>query len=135
MVICAESFIAKLESLGLKYSTHDLDNGGTCISVMFDGRSTNVFFDGDDNGTHVALRTVFENCPADRIADMLIVCNSLNCRFRWVKFCVDKDNDIMVEDDAIVEPESAGEECMELLARTVGIIKDAKPTIMRAIYS
>ena len=134
MVICAEMFVAKLNAQDLKFDVRDLDDGGTVVSIAFDGKTTNIFFSGDDGGTHVALRTVFENCPVDRISDLLIVCNKLNNDYRWLKFCIDKDNDIMVEDDAILSPETAGEECYELLVRTVTILKEVKPTIMRAIY-
>ena len=134
MVICAEMFVANLNAKGLRFSTADLNDGGTCVSIMFNGKTTNLFFGGDDNGTHVALRTVFERCPSDRLADMLIVCNSLNLQYRWLKFCIDNENDIMVEDDAILSPETAADECFELLARTVRILEEVKPTIMRAIY-
>ena len=134
MVICAELFASKLNEAGFVFETHDLDDGGTCISFPYRGKTTNLFFSGDDEGRHVALRTVFENCPADRVPDMLICCNVLNLKYRWLKFCIDGDNDIMVEDDAIVSPESASDECMELLVRTASILDEAKPTIMRIIY-
>ena len=135
MVICAELFAAKMKAEGIRFNVIDRDDGGCVLSVPFEDRTTNVFFDGDNNGTHPALRTVFEHCPAEKIADVLVVCNELNVKYRWVKFCIDNDCDIMVEDDAIVSPESAGEELLELVFRTASIIKDVKPTIMRAIYS
>lgn len=134
MVTCAEVFTALLTARELHFTVNDLPDGGCCVSVPFDRRNTSFFFSGDDDGKHVAVRTMFENCPADRIPDLLVICNALNVQYRWVKFCIDKDNDVMVEDDAIVNPDTAGEECFELLARTVDILKDAKPIIMAGIY-
>ena len=134
MVTCAETFISTLKARELKFNTREFDDGTVMVAVPFDGRTTNVLFAADDDGKHVALRTMFESCPQDRIADVLLVCNSLNCQYRWLKFCIDSDNDIMVEDDAIVTPETAGDECFELVIRTANILKDVKPTIMRAIY-
>ena len=135
MVACAEMFVAKLNAENLKFSVRDLDDGGCCVSIGFGGKITNIFFDGDDDGSHVALRTVFEKCPADRVPDLLVVCNALNCKYRWLKFYIDSDNDIMVSDDAIVSAETAGAECYELLLRTVSILDDVKPMVMRAIYA
>ena len=134
MVICAELFIAKMDAMGVNYNVKETDDR-VIISVPFSGTITNVILDNDDNGTHPALRTVFEHCPEDKMADVLFVCNQMNMRFRWVKFYVDNDSDIMIEDDAIVSPENAGDELLELVYRTATIIKEAKPMIMRAIYS
>lgn len=134
MLICAEMFAEKLKAQNFKFDVRELNDGGICIVFPYKQKNTNFFFSGDDNGAHVALRTVYENCPADRISDMLVVCNTLNVKYRWLKFCIDTDNDIMVEDDAIVSPETAGDECMELLIRTVSIMDEVKPVIMRAIY-
>ena len=135
MVLCAEKFIERLNAEGLRYSVNELDGGKVYISLGFGGRSTDFFFDGRDEGSHVAIRTIFDKCPEDRFAELIVVCNALNVEYRWVKFYVDKDNDIMVSDDAIVSPETAGEECFELLVHTISILNDVKPTLMRAIYS
>ncbi len=135
MVACAEAFKATLDSKEFIYDIAQRDDGGTVIGIVISNRRTCFFFDGDDNGTHAAVRTIFDKCPDDRLNDVLIVCNALNAQYRWLKFYIDKDNDIMVEDDAILTPETAGEECFELLARTANIIEKAKPQIMRALYS
>ena len=135
MVICAEMFAATLQAKELKFDVRDVDNGGSCITVPFNDFRPSFFFDGADDGTHVALRIVFTNCPAERTSDLLMICNALNGQYRWLKFYLENDNDIMIEDDAILSPETAGEECFELLARTVSIIQDVKPVIMKGIYS
>lgn len=134
MIACAEAFAAKLKEEDIKFAPQELPNGRVCISVPFNGLLTNVFFDPDDDGARPAFRTVLEHCPDERLADVLLVCNAMNNEYRWLKFCIDDDNDIMLEDDAIVTPETAGDECVELIYRTASIIKEIKPTFMRAIY-
>ena len=134
MNTCAEMFVAALNAKELNFNVNETEDA-VYVRVPFDGRVTHVIFDNRDNGVHVALRTVFEKCPADKVPDLLVACNALNVQYRWVKFCIDNDNDIMVEDDAIVSPETAGEECFELVIRTAQIINDVKPTLMRIIYS
>ena len=134
MVINAEMFLAELQAKEIKYMLRDLDNGGAVFGIMFDSILTSVIFEGNDEGKHVAFRTQIEKCPAEKTMDVLAVLNSLNEKYRWEKFYISSDGNIRVEDDAIVTPETAGEECFELLIRTVQIIKDVRPTIMKAMY-
>lgn len=135
MVICAEVFAEYLRARELAFDVRESESGLCYVRVPFEGRITNVIFENEDNGTHVALRTAFEQCPPEKVPDLLVVCNALNVQYRWLKFCIDDENAIMVEDDAIVSPETAGEECFELVLRTVQILQEVKPTIMRAIYA
>jgi len=136
MIICAEEFKRVLDGQEFTYDLKEEDDGTVYFGVPFsEGRVVSVIFNISDEGKHVAFRTVFENCPPERIPDMLVICNQLNNEYRWLKFCIDKDNDIMLEDDAIVSPESAGEECFELVVRTARIMKEIKPIIMRGLYA
>ena len=135
MVINAEMFLATLKAKEIKYMLREIDNGGAVIGIMFDSIVTSVIFEGNDDGKHVAFRTELEKCPADKITDIMVVLNSLNEKYRWEKFYISTSGNIRVEDDAIVSPETAGEECFELLIRTVSIIKEVRPVILKAMYS
>ena len=122
-----------LEAKELKYSFREV-NDDVVVSFPYDGKFTNFIFSGND-GCYVSMYTVFESVPAEKVADLLVVCNSLNAKYKWLKFYVDKDSDLMVEDDAIVTPENSAAECFELLARRINILKECKPIIMKAIYA
>lgn len=135
MVTNAEMFIAELQAKDIKFMTREIDNGGVVVSIMFNYILTNVIFEGHDDGKHVAFRTQLEKCPEEKTIDVMAVLNSLNEQYRWEKFYISTEGDIRVEDDAIVTPETAGEECFELLLRTVSIIKDVKPMIMKVMYA
>ena len=132
MNTCAELFIANLESKHLTYDVKELGDE-TLVAFPYDGRRTNFVFAGDQ-GDHAQMQTIIERVPDDKFIDVVLACNQINAEFRYVKFAVDKDNDVMVFTDAILDPSTAGEECFELLIRSLKIISDAKPIIMKAIY-
>ncbi len=134
MNLCAESFADVLTSHDFHFSTRELDDGRSVVTFPYDGRRTNFFFEGD-NGDHVTMVTQIESVPEEKFTDVVLICNELNGSYKYLKFCVDKDNDVMVHMDAILDPSSAGEECMEMLARGVQILKEAKPLIMKGIYA
>ena len=132
MLLSAQLFIEDLKSKNLQFNARELDDE-VVVSFPYDGKVTNFIFSGED-GKYVSMFTMFESIPADKVGDLLVVCNNLNATYKWLKFFVDKDNDLMVQDDAILSPESAAEECFELLVRRTNILKDVKSAIMRAIY-
>ena len=83
----------------------------------------------------MSMYLVFESVPAEKIPDMLVVCNELNSTYKWVKFYLDSDNDLVLQDDAILSPDSAADEVFELMLRMFDVGKDAKNQIMKAIYA
>ena len=134
MTTCCEEYVAKLDEKNLRYQREDANDGGDLIRIGFNNTRIVLHFPGSDDGRHMALRCVIEHCPDDKIADLLVVCNALNAKVRWIKFYIDSDGDIMAEDDAILSPGTAGEEAFELMGRTVAIVDTSKPAIMRALY-
>ena len=134
MNVCAGNFINYLKERDFTFNVKEKEGTDTTVTFPYQGKMTSFAFTGDD-GCYVSIHTVYENVPEEKFADLLIVCNELNTEYRWLKFYVDTDNDLMVEDDAILEPETAADECFELLVRRINILDDVKPRIMRAIYA
>ena len=109
---------------------------------------TMSFGGGDFSYTHVAIHLVFDldgesaqvvtspiaNTPAEKTAKMLLVLNECNHKFRWVKFYLDEDNDVIANGDVIFDEQNAGEACIELIMRTASIIDDAYSDIMTGIW-
>ena len=134
-----QAFMRYMDSEGIKY--RDVDGSGDDRRVNIGYNCDNiksvdvsVIFDDDDDGC-VALRSwSLGKVPKDKYAAVLIACNELNNKFRWVKFCIDKDNDISCELDSITSMESVGSEVMFLVRRMVSISDDAYPIIMKAIF-
>ena len=134
MNTCAKAFIDNLDAKDLNYKVRELDDE-TLVIFPYDNRETTLVFAGDD-GKYVQMMTVIESMGSDeKFVEAVMVCNQQNRRFRFVKFAVDDDNDVMALSDAILDPNSAGDECFELLVRTLKIIKEARPQIMKVIYS
>ena len=131
---CAELFKSFIEAKGLACSAGVDNDGDSIIEFPFKGKATKLFFTGD-NGTYLSLYLVYEKVPDEKLADVIFVCNELNNQYKWVTFYVDRDNDIILHDDAILSVENAADEAFELLARMIQISEEAKAKIMRAIYA
>lgn len=132
MNTCASLFVDFLNAKDLSFGTRELGDE-SLVTFPYHGRNTIVVF-GGDNGDHAQLITTVEAVPDEKYVDAVLACNQLNCTYRYVKFAVDKDNDVVVRADAILDESSAGEEAFELLVRNCQIIDEARPVIMKAIY-
>ena len=125
---------------GLKFD-HVSDYERPMIVLNFGG--------GDFSYTHVAVHLVFDDdgesaqvltspiasVPAEKTSKLLLVLNECNQKFRWVKFYLDEDNDVIADGDVIFDEQNAGETCIEMVMRTASIIDDAYSEIMTAIWS
>ena len=113
----------KDEMLNVSYSADNLSE----ISIFID-------FDEEEGKAEFVCFSIGK-FDQDQYAKGLIACNSCNSKFRWVKFYIDDDNHIAVRADAILDEETCGEECLELVRRMVGIIDEAYPTFMKARWA
>ena len=129
-------FIRTLQREGLKYT--DLDEFR--VKLRYTADNTNnieimVIFDKDGEGL-VALRCwSFGKCPNGKRAALLEACNKLNTEWRWVKFYIDDDEDVSAALDAVVDIDTVGDECVQLVRRMVNIYDDAYPVLMKASWS
>ena len=62
-------------------------------------------------------------------------CNELNNKYRWVKFYLDDDSDVVAQIDAYVDDETCGGECLSLVRRMVNIVDGGYPTLMQALIA
>ena len=107
------------------------------------------FGGGDFSYTHVAIHLVFDedgesaqvltspiaSVPAEKTAKLLLILNDCNHKFRWVKFYLDEDNDIIADGDVLFNEQNVGEACIEMIMRTASIIDDAYSDLMTGIWS
>ena len=132
MLLAAKLFMEELESKNLKFTFRELSEDSVVVSFPYNGKTTNYFFSGAD-GKYVSMYTLFEKIPDDKLVNLYAVCNSLNAEYKWFKFYIDKENDLMIQDDAILLPQSAANECFELLTRRVNILDEVKVPIMNVL--
>lgn len=124
-----------LDRLGVKYREFDEQT----LSITYTGEKLDeiAVFVGLDEGAGKAEFICFSigQFEQDQFAKALIACNTCNAKYRWVKFYVDDDNHICVRSDAILDRDTCGEECFELVQRMVNIVDDTYPIFMKARWA
>ena len=106
------------------------------IGWEFNGGLITIYLDFEDDDTHVHLEGIdFITVPRDRYDRLYKVLNDVNDQYRLVKFVLDtKEGRICARDDAVIDLDSCGAECFELMIRMVKIVEDAYPTFMKALW-
>lgn len=135
MLRTARAFMRACDEKGLKYKNQrDLDSGKSLVVCGVNGSAGNtydVMFIFDQDEESVAVRVYkLTSCNKENFARVLITVNQLNNKFRWYKFVIDDDRDVNMECDAVIDVDSAGEVCTELLYHCMGIAKDAYPMLI-----
>ena len=130
-------FVDFLKEHDIKF--RDLDERAVRLSFHSDtvpnGVTVYVIFDAEDNnGVHFTARD-FAIVPKDKYAAVLLACNEANAKYRWVKFYINDDLEIVLDEDAVIDRSSVGQECAEVAFRISDILDDAYGSFMKAIYS
>lgn len=131
---CAELLVQNLKSKNLNFECGTDKDGDSVVEFPYQGKVAKMFFSGDQ-GQYLSIYLVFERVPEEKLSDVIFTCNELNARYKWITFYVDRDNDVVFHDDAILSVENASDEAFELLIRILKIGDDVKPVIMKAIYA
>lgn len=127
-------FIQHMIQEGIKYS----EVNDHAVKVVYSGDNLQtikiiVIFD-EDGDPLVSVRCWEIANFKDKLAEGYIATNKLNSEYRWVKYYLDKDYDVVASIDAYVDEATCGSECLSLVRRMVNIIDDSYPVFMRAIY-
>jgi len=130
-----QMFMAHMDSVGVRYTDHN----DYIVKVSYKGDNMQsipiyVCFDKEDKPL-VSFKCWDVANFKNKEARALIACNEMNTEYRWVKFYLDSDADIVVEADAIVDDVTAGEECLQMVRRMVNITDEAYPTFARALWA
>ena len=129
-----ESFTDFLEGKVIDYRT----SGNTVLIVTglenIQLAKFAVTFDDGGASVHIAALGI-ARAPQERIERVVPVLNNLNRRFRWCKFFVDHDGDVIADCDALIYDDTANDTCLELIAHVASVIDDAYLDVMQSIYS
>ena len=131
-----ELFMSYMDCNGIKYT----DVKENVVRVVYTGDNLKtipiyVFFDADGDPLVSFKCWEIANFKDEKMAGGVIACNLLNKKYRWVKFYLDDDSDVVAQIDAYVDEETCGSECLSLVKRMVNIIDEGYPTFMRAIWA
>lgn len=94
-----------------------------------------VFFNEDCSGANVYSWSIGNMKTDDKYAKAMMLCNEMNRKWRWVKFSIDEEKDILVEGDVEFDISNAGKACHSLVERVVDRVDDTYPDFMRLLYS
>ena len=128
-----------LKAKGLSYQVHELGDMSV-IDCGFGGENCSVrvsFVSSDEDCDVKILSLPIAKYPKARLSEGYELINSLNAKYRFVKWVLDKDGDIHVEFDMLsgTPPVILGDLALEVFLRMVKIVDDAYPVIMRKIWS
>lgn len=128
-------FLSYMDSEKIKYS----DDGEYRVRVSYNGDNLKtihmyVFFD-KDNGPRAQVRC-WQIANFKNKEDLGIrLCNELNNEYRWLKFYLDKDADIVASLDTYMDERTCGFFCLDLVKRSVSIIDEVYPRIARTLFA
>ena len=107
-----------------------------------------VTYHGDNmKSISILIRFSEENDPWAQIACIEIanfkdkedigirLCNELNNKYRWLKFYLDKDADVIASLDTYIDEDTCGFFCLDLVRRAVTIIDEVYPQIAKTLWN
>ena len=111
-------------AIGMAFGGGDYQFNHIAITVAFD----------EDGESAQIVSSPIANVPAEKTAKLLMVLNQCNCDFRWAKFYMDEDYDIIADTDVVFGEEGAGFAVAEAVLLAASVIDDAYPEIMKGIW-
>lgn len=118
-------FMDETDSSSNAWLQFGVKNGGS-YKIRFISRD-------DDNDVAVRVYSLI-NVDEPRRIKMLPLLNDLNCKYRYVKFVLDKDGDVNLEYDYPIHCPNPAASAGEIAVRFAKIIDDIYPELMRALW-
>ena len=139
MLETTANFIETLKTNDWKYKdvqTLESGNDRVCCGVNCKLTTVDYHFFFDKDGKSVTMR-VFRlfAVPIDKKLQIMEVMNDANRGYRWAKFFIDGESWMSIQIDAIINAETAGPVCLELMIRTSQIIDATYANFMHEIWA
>ena len=130
-----ELFMRYMDREGIKY----VDRDEFVVKVTYTGDNLKsipvyVFFDKDGDPMVQFKCWDIANFKGKE-GKGIFACNTANKTYRWVKYFLDDDSDIVASIDAYIDEDSCGPECMALVRRVVNITDEVYPEFARAMWN
>ena len=129
----------ELTSRGILYEYIDtLDKPAVAMAFgggdySFQNIAITVGFDDDGESAQIVSSPI-ANVPDAKTAKLLMILNQCNRDFRWAKFYLDEDNDVIADADVVFGEHDAGFSVVEAVMLAASVIDDAYPEIMKGIW-
>ena len=99
----------------------------------FDELAVHIVFDLDGESAQF-VTSPLANVSVEKAARVLLTLNECNSEYRWAKFHLDEDSDVVANADVIFDEQNCADFCIEMIMRTVQIVDEAYPKIMKAVW-
>lgn len=141
MLYSTQTLLQYFDSVGLKYNNdmRTLSNGKDRFTVDFSCRNLPsirivVIVDSEEKYVSFRVWSIVKVDEAHRNA-VLNALNKVNSEYMWYKFYLDSDNEVAADADAKVSPNTIGPISEALLRSGAGIVDEAYPEIMKALWA
>lgn len=138
MYKCIQEIHETFDSVGVKHDVEE-HNGRWVINTGMTAKGKKyryLFIQTDDSGNDVAFRSApIANFPENKRQDGYMLVNELCGEYRFAKFVLDDDGDLMVEYDFPLALQPIGKSALEILIRVTQILEDCHSRIMQAVWS
>lgn len=133
------ALIRELERRQLKYDCEERESRSDVVSLKFTGENLpgsiiKVFLGESGMDLTVACFSLVK-VPQPKRVEMLELLNEVMDNYRWLKLYLDSDSEVTSQVDAIVDDRIAGIVGAELILRTVNILDNIYPRIMKIMWS
>ena len=124
----------ELTSRGILYEYIDtLDKPAVAMAFgggdySFQNIAITVGFDDDGESAQIVSSPI-ANVPDAKTAKLLMILNQCNRDFRWAKFYLDEDNDVIADADVVFGEHDAGFSVVESVMLAASVIDDAYPEL------
>lgn len=139
MIRKATAAIARAYDANEWHYTIDEVGDKSVLKAKFNAKqagSVEILYISTDDDSDVAVRIFrYVNGVASKEPELLEAINELNCKYRFVKFVLDKDCDVQIEYDLPVRCADVGATAVEMANRLVDIADEGYPVIMRALWA
>lgn len=122
----------------LKYTVREIEKVSFLEAGLasHQGIQSPIRFLSSDDDNDVAVRiSPLVRVPENKTGEILKLINGYHSRYRYIRFCLDSDNDLIAGYDLAVKAENIGETALEIFIRFSQILDDVYPEIMRVIWS
>lgn len=131
------AIIRSLEARELKY-TDISDENVQALRLGFTlknykGFQLYVFIDNDGESYQIRSGVIL-SVDDDKRANFLEAINEMNLKYRWMRFYIDNDSDLMAQEDLDFAPTDE-KLCSLAIVRAASILDDVYPTFMRAQWA
>lgn len=130
----------EMDKEGLKYAVEEFETASAVFAgfAIENGPSVRVQFVSLDNDNDVSIRLlgIVNGVPENKVPEMLVAVNECNCKYRYVKFTLDKDKDINLEYDIPLKTDDGclGAQACEIFYRIMKIVDACYPAFMRVMW-